>query len=739
ISLEEPLVIIIDDLQWSDKTTIGLFSFIARNCSGFPILLIGILRPPEYISEGEKSEASPLLETIRQLKIEGLAELISLQRFSKEETELLLVKMLNSPADPALVENIFQNTEGNPLFISELIKLMKDKRLIKTKGGIGRLENQIRLDKEMMLTAKVQDVIHQRIDRLDSKLREILEVASCEGEDFEAEPLTACLVMDKITLLKNLSIIEKEHHLIRHEKNRYKFDHVLIKEVLYRNILFELRQEYHKLIAEYLKNKYGSNNELASKISHHLLASGNPEEAVPFLVLAGNKARELYAVENALEFYNQAGEILSGAKSEELELIMNVEEGLGDIYLLTGATEKAVEKFQHFLELAEDSDNKAEESKALRKVSEVSRIQGKIKEAFDYCKKAIQISQDIENHSELMNCLNNLAVIHSAKGEYNSAIDLSKEALDIAKELSDSKSLSISFSNMGFAYWHMGVYPSALEYFNHAIGIQRSIGDNLGLSTTLNFLGLVYWKLGEYENALSSSFEALNIKKNIGDIGKIPGTLNVIGDIYREVNDIERALEFHMRSLILAKQHQNKGAMCDNIRDLGEDYFLLRDIEQAQSYFEEALELSKSSGIVWYETRAYISLSELFNSSGNHEKALYYSNLGLKYAKKINAKDLIIETLWNQAKVKAGTEDYDEIRKLFLIAIELAESVGHKTFQWKLYKDFGRFLQDNGKNFEMNIYRNKAREILKKIIEKLNEDLKRNFLNSENVKEVLQD
>ncbi|MGE5859644.1 MAG: hypothetical protein ACM34J_03775, partial [Ignavibacteria bacterium] len=70
--------------------------------------------------------------------------------------------------------------------------------------------------------------------------------------------------------------------------------------------------------------------------------------------------------------------------------------------------------------------------------------------------------------------------------------------------------------------------------------------------------------------------------------------------------------------------------------------------------------------------------------------------------------------------------------------VELAESVGHKTFQWKIYKDFGRFLRDNGKDFEMNIYMNKAREMLNKIIKNLSEDLKKNFMNSENVKEVLE-
>jgi serine/threonine protein kinase/tetratricopeptide (TPR) repeat protein len=737
ISRGEPLVLIVDDLQWSDKTTLGLFSFIARNCSSLPILLIGIHRPPEFLSPGEKNKSLFLTQTIRQLRIEGLADRIKLERFSKEETELLLFKILNSPSEPQLAENVFQNTEGNPLFISELIKLLKEKNYIKKDESAWRLEKQIQLKQEIILTEKVQDVIHQRIDRLDANLREILEVASCEGEDFEAEPLTACLNIDKLSLLKFLSTIEKEHRLIRHEKNSYKFDHILIKEVLYRNILFELRQEYHKLLADYLINKHGNNDEYASTISHHLLESGNEEKAVPFLVSAANKARELYAAEDAVKFYKKAGEIFDKLKSEDLPLIMNVEEGLGDIYLLIGNTEEAVDKFYKYLELARKAQNKVKESIALRKASEVYRVQGKIKEAYNLCSMALDISKEIDNEQELMHCLNNMSMIHSSRGEYNSAIELSKQALAPAKNLNDLKSQSISFSNIGLAYWHMGIYPSAMEYLNDALGIQRSIGDNLGLSITLNFLGLVYWKLGKYEDALKCSFESLNIKTAVGDFGKIPGTLNVIADIYREVNELERAIEFHTRSLSIAKENQNKGAMCDNIRDLGEDYFLLGETEKALKFFEEALELAKNSGLIWYETRSYISMSELFSLTGNEEKALHYSNLGLEYANKINAKDLIIETLWNQAKVKASAESYNEIRKLYLVAIEIAESVGHKTFLWKLYKDFSRFLKDNSKTFESNIYRNKSSQILNNILSNLEEDLKRSFLNSSAVKEVL--
>jgi tetratricopeptide (TPR) repeat protein len=177
--------------------------------------------------------------------------------------------------------------------------------------------------------------------------------------------------------------------------------------------------------------------------------------------------------------------------------------------------------------------------------------------------------------------------------------------------------------------------------------------------------------------------------------------------------------------------------MCDNIRDLGEDYLVSGNYEEALQYFTEVLELSKNSGLLWYETRSYISLSQLHYLTGNKEESQSFSGLGLEYSEKINARDLIIEALWNQAKVKSSSGSFNEIRKLFLTAIELAESVGHKTFLWKLYKDFGSFLSADSKDLEAGIYKNKSGEILQGILANLDMELKKTFLSSPSVKEVL--
>jgi tetratricopeptide (TPR) repeat protein len=479
-------------------------------------------------------------------------------------------------------------------------------------------------------------------------------------------------------------------------------------------------------------------DEYAARIAHHLTSSNQEEKSIEYFLKAANLSRDLHANDDALDSYLKVSKLMKKLSSAGPSLIIEVEEGLGDVNSSIGNSEDALNNFTNYLNLAQQLSSQVDEIKALRKSAEVNRTIGKVDAASEICDEAILKSKAINNKGELINCINTMAFIYAAKGEYDRTIKVSEDALYLTQEINDSRNQSISLSNLGFAYWHIGNYPSAMKYFNEAITIQRSIGDNLGLSTTLNFLGLANWKLGEYESALDNASESVKIKRSIADYRKIPGSLNVIGDIYRSLNDLEKAIEFHSESLALATEHQNKGAMCDNIRDLGEDYMLKRDFESAKNKLDEVLKLSKTSGIMWYETRTYITLSELYLIMGNEPQAELFAIKGLEYANKLNAKDLIIEAMWTQARVLAMNEPSDESARLLKQAIDAAEEVGHKTFLWKLYFDFSLILEKQQRSEEADNALQKSKTILQSIVGNIhNLELKKLFLSSDEVIRVL--
>ena len=735
MAVDRPLVLVVDDLHWADKTTLGFFSFIARNIGEIPLLLLGLYREFDVESELDFAQTG-LMESIRQLKIEGFAEQVDLRRFNAEETSAAVQRILNDQeVDPPILRHIFENTQGNPLFVHELVSLMKSRRSIRHDGSMWRLETEVQI---AVVSERVHNVIMQRLDRLTKDEHELLEIASCEGNHFQSEALAECLGVDRITVLKQLQTLEKEHHLIRHDQNQYRFDHPLIRQVLYEGILDELRQEYHRMIGTMLIERYGKQEAFASRIAYQLIASGQEEESLGYLLSAANRAKELHATEEAMNAYEKMKTILERHGRSEDEFLIQVEEGLGDVCLSMGNAERAQIHYSQFLDLTRRASNHSEEPRALRKSAEASRSTGYITEALETCREAIDLATRCNDTQEKLNCMNTLAFIHANRGEYDRTIEISREALSTAESLSDLRNQSISLSNLGFAHWHMGNYRSALEQLNNAMTIQRSIGDKRGLATTLNYLGLAYWKLGQYEQGLDSSFESLKIKKSIADYRAIPGSLNVVGDIYRDVFDFDKAIQYHNESLSLAREHNNKGAMCDNIRDLGVDHMMLGDYQSALRYFEEVRDLSKVSGITWYETRSYISLGELYLLMGDKEKARLHTDLGLQFADKLNANELIIEALWVDARLKENGTTSNGSESVYRQAIDSAEKLGLQTFLWQLYFDFSQYLKQQKKLEETRNALKKSKTVLQTIIDHFHDaELKQTFLKAHKVKQVL--
>ncbi len=707
IAADKPLVLILDDIQWADRTSIGLFAYLARNIRNLPVLLVGLYRPPEIALDN-----TDLLGTIRQLRIEDAAANIDLLRLNETDTLSVVERILDDkPVDNKIVSEIYRQSEGNPLFIFELTRLMKDRNTIKKDNSDKWVFNE---EASLgMMSDKVQDVIKQRVDRLEDESKEVLRFASCQGEYFQSSVLIDCLKLDKISLLKMLQHLDKEFNVIHYENKSYRFDHILIRNVLYESILPELREEYHKLIADSLIKSSGSKSEYASVIAHHLISGNSEEEAVKYLLAAAKTARELYAVEEAFSFYKK---LLSIDERIGLntECRKSMEEGLGDINLFTGNPQEALLHFNRFSELVNESEDTAGKIRALRKSAECFRITGKLKEAEELSLKAVETAFGNDNTAERIESLNTLASVYASKADYEKMIEKSNEALGYCKQIKDVKNSSVCLGSLGTAYWHLGNYPVASAHLNEAASIQRNIGDTRGLSTTLNFLALSSLKQGRLEDALKAGQESVEIKTKIGDGQKIPGGLNVLGDIYREIGDHDKAIGYHQKSLILAEEYKNKGAMCDNLRDLGEDYFLKGDMEQALKYYNEAMELAASSKIKWYETRSCISLAEFYLESGDLSEAKKYIEKGLKYSYDIGARDLIIEALWNKAKIHS-TEKLEPVDELFSEAIVNARSIGHLAFLWRLLSDYGRHLSAAGKSQQADAVLSEAGEIAESI------------------------
>ncbi|HUI11339.1 MAG TPA: protein kinase [Bacteroidota bacterium] len=687
-----PVALVIDDLQWADRETVALFAFLARNAARDAVLLVGAYRHEPL--PGEKAlETDHLRDVVRQLRLDGTAGEIELARLPESASAVLMRRLLAAgEIDPALERKVFTATEGNPLFISELVSLMRASGSLDRAGGRWRLV----AGGEFAIPDRVRDVITQRLRGLAAADRELLEAASCDGDLFDSATVAACLQAERLPVLRRLQGIEQGHALIHFDAGKYRFDHPLIRQVLYAGMLPELRGEYHRLIAGRLIAGSGGEASSASRIAHHLIESSQEARSLEYLVLAGDHARDLCAFDEAAAHYERADEILTSHPGTTAAIRLGLIEGLGDVAMARGKTRDALGRYGEAEKLARDQGFGAREIEGVRKSAACLRILGETEQALVLAERAVGNARRRKDRREEAECLHAAASVHTARGEYDRTIHLCREALGIAQEVAAPRLAAANLAEMGLAAMHTGEYRVALQWLGEARSLQDYEGDRRGLAGTLNALALVTHRLARYEEALAHAGASLDIKQSIGDATAIPGGLNVMGDIHRDSGNLPAALEYHSRSLALAREHANRGSQCDNLRDLGSDYLLMGDLAAARRHLDEVLRMAGAGRYPWHETRATITLAELQLVAGDTDAADPTSVRGLDLARSLKATELIIEALWKRGLILARLGRREEARELLADAAARCSASGHRIFLWQIEADNAGVLESEG-------------------------------------------
>jgi len=349
ISQKQPLLLFIDDLHLADTPSLSLLYYLARHVQNSKILVVGTYRPEE-IARIHDGTVHPLLDIMQRMSREDLFHKIELKRLSQINYFDLIHSMLGVSLDD-LVRLIHEETDGNPFFAIETIRLLMQQNVLIKEDTRWKLSKNI---EKVEIPPKVYDVIVHRINALKEEERDILNCASVVGEEFSSNVIENVSGVGRIRLLKTLNNIEGKYHLIRSSEDRCRFDHSKIREVLYNEIAPELRNEYHSIIAKYLEEINKDRlEEVVTDLAHHYYRSGNTQKAIPYLLKAGEDAREKWAAFEAARFFSQALE-MTGSGERWSEDSTRALEALGDVYAFTAQHEKANECYEKGMTSAKD-------------------------------------------------------------------------------------------------------------------------------------------------------------------------------------------------------------------------------------------------------------------------------------------------------------------------------------------------------------------------------------------------
>ncbi len=308
-SQSRPLMIILDDLHWADKPSLLLLQFVVRELSNGRILLVGTYRDMEL------SRQHPLAESLGELTRERAFQRVLLRGLSQEDVGRFIEVAAGVQPEDALVNAVYTQTEGNPLFVTEVV------RLLVQEGQLGQAQRTSGRQTEswtVRIPEGVREVIGRRLNRMSERCNDTLTMASIVGREFEfsqlkalVEDLSEDMLLDVLEEALAARVIEEMPDSI----GRYQFTHALLQETLMDELSLTRRVRLHARIAESLEAMYGDDVEShAEELVFHFeqaQAILGTEKLVKYSVSAGDAALSTWAIEEGRAHFELARNLLT--------------------------------------------------------------------------------------------------------------------------------------------------------------------------------------------------------------------------------------------------------------------------------------------------------------------------------------------------------------------------------------------------------------------------------------------
>ena len=279
---DEPVLLLLDDLQWCDAETLAWLEVLLYTDPRPPVLVVGTLRSEEL------QDNPALMATCRRLRAQGVLRDLELAPLEREEVAELAASIDGPPADEAALERLREATGGFPLFVIESLRHGPDR------------------------SSRVQAVLVDRIEQLAPAAQQLIGVAAAVGRDFSLELLAAAGQLDEEELLVAIDELWHRRLLRKHSPTTYDFSHDLLRQAAYERLTPPHRQLLHRRIVDALTTLHGDDPEpVATVLADQCERAGMTERAIDEHTLAAQAATRVFALEAAVEHYKRALELLA--------------------------------------------------------------------------------------------------------------------------------------------------------------------------------------------------------------------------------------------------------------------------------------------------------------------------------------------------------------------------------------------------------------------------------------------
>lgn len=618
-SLNQPLVIIFEDLHWLDAETQAFLQLLSESIATAKILLLVNYRPEYQHQWSGKTYFSHL----------------RLDPLGKEQAEEMLSALLSEASESSLPANDFSafkrfilaKTEGNPFFMEEIVQTLREEGVLAKVGAGFKRAPTIKSIADLRLPTTVQGVLTARMDRLAPDEKSLLQTLAVIGREFSSSLLCKVVTEREDELHRLLSRLQTGEFVYEQPafpEVEYIFKHALTQEVAYNSLLLERRKILHERTAQAIEDVYRQRlDDHYSELAYHYSRSGNTQKAVDYLQLAGQQAVQRSANEEAITHLSAALELLkalpesSGRNQQELALQITLGASLA---MTVGYASQEVEKaYSRARELSQAVESIPELFPALIGLWRFYVVRAKLQEGLELAEQLMRIARDVQDPVLFLEAHEAFAWPLLWLGEISAAREYAERGIALYDPLQHESLTLLYGQNPGMAcasvaawvLWALGYPDQALQRSQEALVLAQDLSQGFSVAGALNYAAMLHQHLREARAAQACTESALQFPSGGEYPIWIAITSVVQGWVLAEEGQSQKGLSQIRQGIAVLHNAGGELGMPWRLFVLAEAHEKSGQVEEGLTTLAEALNRVDKTGECWWEAELYRLKGEL--------------------------------------------------------------------------------------------------------------------------------
>ncbi len=647
---DTPLAVLLEDLHWADNSSLQLINHISTNLRTSFFLMCLTHRP--------KKEMPVKLRKTSTVTI-ALGEL------PKDAALQMLQIKLDRPELPDhFAETVLLKARGNPLFIEVVARSLYHstnlERLLNTPSF--RLAEELAL---LDIPDRIQTLIMSKIDTLSNINKDVLRVAAVIGNIFDFATLHALLSITP----EDVPLESRLHQLIRlniisqgenTQELSYRFNQSLVQEVIYDSLLFARRRKLHHQIASCLEEAHKEQIEpLYETLVYHYNRSTNSFKSRFYAQKAAEKARKIFAYEEAIEYYRCGLNSLPEKDNSFAKDRSYFMERIGDCYESSGQHAKAAHTFTQVL-------------RQWTRASRQSSFSDRSSIDFDDSKPP-KIRISVLQHK--------IAVSYERNSDYDIALKHIESAIHNLPPR-QPRQLSKIVITKCLALFRKGLYDEAIYWGHLGLSLSRRTGDKDNLAYAYNILASSYLDKGSIRKAIKYRQSAIRLYEELRNVSGQAEANNNLGASYQSSGDQSKALHHFELSLTLCERIGNFSNTAIAHNNVGEVLLTLGKFDESIDHLNKIVETYDTKGDPLAACGlALVNMSRAYQRKQNLEQAFDSLKRGMDLLSKARARGLLAEALLQQAELELSTFQIKDALRTCNRVLKDTQKLGLKLLQ----------------------------------------------------------